>query len=61
MSILPEGEQLRKAVRWISAQRTENPEIPLSDLIGNACLRFDLSPKDADLLVRFFADQAAEE
>ncbi len=57
MSILPEGEQLRKAVRWISAQRSENPEIALSELIGDACLRFDLSPKDADLLVRFFAEQ----
>ncbi len=57
MSVLPEGEQLRKAVRWVSQQREENPEIALSELVGNACLRFDLSPKDADLLVRFFAEQ----
>ncbi len=61
MSILPEGEQLRKAIRWISAQRTENPEIAMSELIGNACLRFDLSPKDADLVVRFFAEQTEQE
>ncbi len=57
MSVLPEGEQLRKAVRWVSAQREENPEIALSELVGNACLRFDLSPKDAELLVNFFAEQ----
>ncbi len=57
MSVLPEGEQLRKAVRWVSARREENPEIALSEIVGDACLRFDLSPKDADLLVKFFAEQ----
>lgn len=58
MSILPEGEQLRRAVRWISEQRTDQPGTPLSEIIGNACLKFDLPPKDAEFLVRFFAEQS---
>jgi len=52
MTILPEGEQIRRAVKWISDQRQEAPETPLPRLIGEACLKFDLSPKDAETLVR---------
>jgi len=55
VSILPEGEQLRKAVKWISDERTDNPGANLSKLIGDACLKFDLPPKDAESLMRFFA------
>jgi hypothetical protein len=57
MSILPEGEQLRRAVKWISDERSENPETSLSALIGKACLKFDLAPKDAEFLMHFFAEQ----
>jgi hypothetical protein len=57
VSILPEGEQLRKAVRWISEERTEHPETGLSKLIGDACLKFDLPPKDAEALMRFFSEE----
>lgn len=57
MSILPEGEQLRRAVKWISDQRTENPEAILPKLIGEACLKFDLSPKDSEVLMHFFDEK----
>jgi hypothetical protein len=57
MSILPEGEQLRRAVKWISDERSENPGTSLSALIGKACLKFDLAPKDAEFLAHFFAEQ----
>ncbi len=60
MSILPEGEQLRRAVKWISGMRLEHPETDLAKLIGEACLKFDLSPKDADVLLHFF-EQAKED
>jgi hypothetical protein len=55
MSILPEGEQLRRAVRWISEMREERQDTSLSKLINEACVKFDLSPADTDFLVRFFA------
>jgi hypothetical protein len=59
MSILPEGEQLRRAVKWISDERSDHPETKLSTLIGDACMKFDLSPKDADVLMHFFAESDA--
>ncbi len=60
MSILPEGEQLRRAVKWISDERLENPGAGLSKLVGEACLKFDLPPKDAEFLSKFFAEKDSE-
>lgn len=61
MSILPEGEQLRRAVKWISDERTENPGTGLSKLIEAACLKFDLPPKDAESLMRLFTEKGPGE
>jgi hypothetical protein len=60
MSILPEGEQLRKAVRWISEERQERKDANISKLISEACIKFDLSPTDAEFLMRFFALKSPE-
>ena len=60
MSILPEGEQLRRAVKWISDERLDNPEASLSKLISEACLKFDLPPKDAEFLMHFFTEKSSE-
>jgi len=57
MSILPEGEQLRKAVKWVLDERRENPKTPLFSLIEKACLKFDLAPKDEDFLMRHLAEE----
>ena len=53
MSIQPEGDSLRKAVKWVSDERLENPKQNLTQLVDQACLRFDLSAKDSDFLSRF--------
>ena len=53
MSIQPEGENLRKAVKWISEERKYNPERSLKELIEAASLNFDLSPGDEEFLFRF--------
>ncbi len=60
MSILPEGEQLRKAIRWISDERLDNPEAGLFKLIEDACLKFDLSPKDEEFLAHFLTEKGSE-
>lgn len=60
MSILPEGEQLRRAVKWISNERQEHPGTSLFKLVEKACLKFDLSPKDGEVLMHFFTDEAKE-
>lgn len=60
MTILPEGEQLRKAVKWISDERREHPELSISRLIGDACLKFDLPPKDAEFLLSQFTEKTKD-
>lgn len=60
MSILPEGEQLRKAVKWVSDERNENPGTPLFTLIEKACLKFDLAPKDEEFLTRYLTENSAD-
>jgi hypothetical protein len=57
MTIQPEGEDLRKATRWISDERLSNPEANLASLIDQACVKFDLPPKEAEFLTRFFAQK----
>lgn len=59
MSILPEGEQIRKAVKWVSDERTEHPEAPLFTIIEKACLKFDLTPKDGEFLMRHLTESSA--
>lgn len=60
MSILPEGEQLRKAVRWISEERQSREDANLAKLINEACIKFDLSPADTEFLLRFFAEEKSK-
>lgn len=52
-TILPQGEKLKHAVQWISEKRKEKPDINLIKLVDDASLRFDLSPKDSEFLLRF--------
>jgi hypothetical protein len=56
-TVQPEGENIRRAVKWICEERTYNPPKKLSELIDEACLKFDLSPMDAEFLVRMLKDQ----
>jgi hypothetical protein len=57
MTIQPEGEDLRKATRWISDERLNKPGANVIRLIEQACVKFDLPPKDAEFLMRFFAKE----
>ncbi|MGD8541449.1 MAG: hypothetical protein PVI27_02180 [Desulfobacteraceae bacterium] len=54
MSLQPQGEQIRKAVKWIAAERSETPGRPLVELVEKAGAKFDLSPAEAEYLLRFF-------
>jgi hypothetical protein len=51
---MPEGEDLRKAVKWISQNLEDDPNKKLLRLVEQATFRFDLSPKDAEYLINFF-------
>ena len=53
-TVQPEGEDLRKAIKWISDERLYGDPKPLVKLIEDASLKFDLSPADAAYLANFF-------
>ena len=54
MSVHPEGESLRRAVRWISGHLEEDAEQPLPPLVESAILRFDLTPRESEYLYGFY-------
>jgi len=56
MSIQPEGEDLRKAVKWVSDKRKHEHIEDLKQLTDDACLKFNLSPKDAEFLFSFITE-----
>jgi hypothetical protein len=58
--ILPEGEDLRRAVRWVSGELQDRPGIPILQLVNEAVFKFDLSPKDGGFLIDFFRQRKEE-
>jgi hypothetical protein len=55
--LLPEGEDLRRAVKWISGSLQDSPDQPVQRLVQEAIFKFDLSPKDAEFLIGFFRER----
>ena len=53
--MLPDGEDLRRAVKWISGNLQDNPGQPVLPLVHEATFKFDLSPRDADFLIGFYS------
>lgn len=52
--LLPDGEDIRRAVKWVSGHLQEDPTQPVGKLVHEAIFTFDLSPKDADFLIGFY-------
>ncbi|MEJ5358650.1 MAG: hypothetical protein WHT06_08245 [Desulfobacterales bacterium] len=57
--ILPQGENIRRAVKWISEERQGDPARSIAKLIEEASVRFNLSPADGEFLHKFFQEQKA--
>lgn len=53
-TVMPERENVQKAIKWISATFEENKKQSIRQLIEKAVLKFDLSPKDTEFLFGFF-------
>jgi len=60
-TVMPEGENIRRAIKWISANIEENDNQPIRQLVEKAVFKFDLSPKEADFLSGFFRNRKVEE
>jgi hypothetical protein len=56
-TIMPEGERVRQAVKYISAERMEDEKKPIRKLIQEASVRFNLSPKEEEELVNFYREK----
>ena len=51
-TVQPKSENLRKAVKWISEEHKYNPDRSYRSIIEDACLKFDLSPMDAEYVYK---------
>jgi len=49
--LLPQGESLRRALRWLDERAREAPGTDRAKLVGEAASRFDLSPVEEDFLL----------
>jgi hypothetical protein len=52
-TVMPQGEEIRKAVKWISDMRSDKPSADPQTLLNEACLKFNLSPLEAEYLAKF--------
>jgi hypothetical protein len=50
---------IKQAVRWLDEQARDSPGADRLALVDEACRRFDLSPLDADFLLRHLAERRA--
>jgi hypothetical protein len=57
LDLLPDGEDIRRAVKWVSGSLQENPGQPVGPLVQEAIFKFDLSPLDAEFLIMFFGQR----
>lgn len=57
--LLPKGEELRRAIRWISDRLQDQPDLPWRPLVQEAVFKFNLSPRESELLFDFFYQRAA--
>ncbi|NDV19106.1 hypothetical protein GO013_06695 [Pseudodesulfovibrio sp. JC047] len=53
-TIMPQSEQTRKAIAWVSEKIDVPSESVPASFIEEAAMRFNLSPKDVEFLQRFF-------
>jgi hypothetical protein len=53
-TIYPEGERLRRAIRWISERLKEESSQPRKSLINEAITNFDLNPVESENLYKFY-------
>lgn len=60
-TVMPEGEAIRRAVKWVSNCVQEFPDKPVQKIVHEAILRFDLSPVEAQFLLDFYKAKGRDE
>jgi hypothetical protein len=59
-TIMPEGENIQKAIKWVSSNIEEDPKQSIPKLVEKAVFKFDLSPVDTEFLIGFFRKRGSE-
>ena len=59
-TVMPEGENIRRAIKWISINLEENENQAVGQLVEKAIFKFDLSPKESEFLANFFRNRKLE-
>ncbi len=49
--MMPQGESLRRALRWLDERAREEPGREKAKLVSEAASRFDLTPLEEDFLL----------
>ncbi len=55
-AITPPGDILRKTIRWIAEIQQKHPEKNRKEIIRQAEINFNLSPRDCEFLDKNFSD-----
>jgi hypothetical protein len=55
--LFPGGEDVRRAIKWVSGNLQDIPGQPVQPLVQEAIFKFDLSPRDAEFLLGFFSQR----
>ena len=59
-SITPTGERIRKAIKWLSEAALSQPDKPRRELLEQAEIRFNLTPRECEFLHNNFGDLPKE-
>jgi len=59
-TVMPSGEDIRRAVKWISENLETDPAQGRLKLIEAAVFKFDLSPRDSEFLLHFFSKKNSD-
>lgn len=54
--LLPSGDKMKKTLCWISEMLQAHPEKSRQQIISEAEIRFDLSPRECDFIDRKLRD-----
>ena len=58
--MLPPGDKMKKTLCWISEMQKGHPEKSRQQIISEAEIRFDLSPKECDFIDRKLRNDSAK-
>ena len=56
-SIQPQGDNIRKAVKWISEERQAGTATTNNRLVDQAAVKFNLSPNEVEFLIKFVKEE----